>query len=357
MKLLVVGSGGREHALVRKFARAVGKEVNDFSQPGQVSQLPPNGLSFAQCLQAALELCRKTKSKLIISKLDRLSRNYLFVRKLADDAPDAVLFCAPGNPGTSRHATNVPIGATDISALARFASGESVGLTVVGPEQPLADGLADEFEAAGLPVFGPVAAAARIESSKAFSKELMDDCGVPTAAFRVFDDPGSARAFAAGIEPPIVIKASGLAGGKGAIICADHFEADEAIRDLMELETLGSAGARIVIEEFMRGEELSVFFVTDGKEAVPLAPARDHKRRYAGDLGPNTGGMGAFSPVRGGDMAMVERIKREIAEPVLAGMAERGFPYRGFLYAGVMLTGMAHGSSNSIAGWATPRHR
>lgn len=266
-------------------------------------------------------------------------REHAFVRKLADDAPDAVLFCAPGNPGTSRYATNIPIGASDIVALERFAREESVDLTVVGPEQPLAEGLADAFEAAGLPVFGPVAAAARLESSKAFSKQLMADCGVPTAAFRVFDEPASARTFAAGLEPPIVVKASGLAGGKGAIICENHDEAEAAIHELMEQERLGTAGARIVIEEFMEGDELSVFFLTDGTEAVPLAPARDHKRRFTGDRGPNTGGMGAFSPVSGGDPDMVDRIKREIAEPVLRGLVDRGTPYRGFLYAGVMLTG------------------
>jgi phosphoribosylamine--glycine ligase len=154
----------------------------------------------------------------------------------------------------------------------------------------------------------------------------------------VFRDATAARAFAASLTAPLVVKASGLAGGKGAIVCADHAAADRAIHELLETGTMGEAGAEIVIEEFMEGEELSVFFVTDGRSAVALAPARDHKRRFAGGQGPNTGGMGAFSPVPGADAALVERVRREIAEPVLAGLADRGAPYRGFLYAGLMLT-------------------
>ncbi len=265
-------------------------------------------------------------------------REHALVRKLAGDAPDATIYCAPGNPGTAQHGINVPILAGDVSGLVRFARAESIDLTVVGPEQPLAEGLADAFIASGLRVFGPIAAAARLEASKAFSKRLMEECGIPTAGFGVFDEPDAARAFAAGLDAPLVVKASGLAGGKGAVVCADHAEAESTISDLMERQTLGAAGAEVVIEEFMEGEELSVFFITDGAEAVALAPARDHKRRFPGDLGPNTGGMGAFSPVHGADDALLERIRREIAEPVLAGLAERGFPYRGFLYAGLMLT-------------------
>lgn len=265
-------------------------------------------------------------------------REHALIRKLAADAPDATIFCAPGNPGTAQHGINVPIGATDMSGLTRFARAEAVDLTVVGPEQPLADGLADAFIALGLPIFGPVAAAARLEASKSFSKRLMEECGIPTARFRVFDDPDEARAFAAELEPPLVVKASGLAGGKGAVVCADHSEADSTIHDLMERATLGTAGAEVVIEEFMTGDELSLFFITDGVEAAALAPARDHKRRFPGDLGPNTGGMGAYSPVHGTNDALIERVLGEIVEPVLAGLAERGSPYRGFLYAGLMLT-------------------
>lgn len=265
-------------------------------------------------------------------------REHALVRKLAEDAPHATVYCAPGNPGTARHGRNVPVGAGDIDLLARFARDVEIDLTLVGPEQPLADGLADAFAAVDLPIFGPTAAAARIEASKAFAKQLMRDCGVATANFRVFREADAARAFAAELEPPIVVKASGLAGGKGALICEDHGQAGTAIYDLMEEARFGAAGEEVVIEEFMRGEELSVFFVTDGENAVPLAPARDHKRRFAGGVGPNTGGMGAFAPVPGADAELVDRVRREIAEPVLAGMADRGAPYRGFLYAGLMLT-------------------
>lgn len=265
-------------------------------------------------------------------------REHAFVRKLASDAPGATLLCAPGNPGTAQYARNVPISATDVRRLVRLARDEEVGLTVVGPEQPLAEGLADAFGAERLPIFGPTASAARIEASKAFAKQLMADCGVPTAAFRVFRDADAARAFAAELDPPIVVKASGLAGGKGALICPDHAAAGTAIHELLEAEVFGEAGAEIVIEEFMHGSELSVFFVTDGASAVPLAPARDHKRRFEGGKGPNTGGMGAFAPVPGADDDLIDRIRREIAEPVLMGLAERGAPYRGFLYAGLMLT-------------------
>ncbi|HSM09781.1 MAG TPA: phosphoribosylamine--glycine ligase [Gemmatimonadota bacterium] len=265
-------------------------------------------------------------------------REHALVRKLAEDAPEATVLCAPGNPGTARHGRNVPVGTADHGILVRLARNEGVDLTVVGPEQPLADGLVDAFEAEGLAIFGPSAAAARIEASKAFAKRLMEECGVPTAGFCVFRDPDEARAFAAELEPPIVVKASGLAGGKGAIICADHGEAGSAIYGLMVEGAFGEAGEEVVIEEFMRGEELSVFFITDGRTAVPLAPARDHKRRFEGGEGPNTGGMGAFAPVPGVDAALIDRVRREIAEPVLAGLAERGAAYRGFLYAGLMLT-------------------
>ncbi len=265
-------------------------------------------------------------------------REHALVRKLAEDAPHATVYCAPGNPGTARHGRNVPVGTADADLLVRLARDLEVDLTVVGPERPLADGLADAFEAEALPIFGPTAAAARIEASKAFAKQLMRYCGVATADFRVFREADAARAFAAELEPPIVVKASGLAGGKGALICEDHGEAGTAIYDLMEESRFGAAGEEVVIEEFMRGEELSVFFITDGEAAVPLAPARDHKRRFAGGRGPNTGGMGAFAPVPDVNAELIDRVRREIAEPVLAGLTDRGAPYRGFLYAGLMLT-------------------
>ncbi len=252
--------------------------------------------------------------------------------------PGARLLIAPGNPGTARLGRNVPVAADDVDGLVELARNEKVGLTIVGPEAPLAAGIGDAFAAEGLPLFGPTAAAARIESSKAFSKQLMFDEGVPTAGFEVFTDPDEAIGHVRSGSGPVVVKASGLAAGKGAIVCADRSEAERAVRDVMIDRKFGAAGDELVVEEFMEGEELSVFFLSDGETAVPLVPSRDHKRLLEGDLGPNTGGMGAYSPVRGADDDLIARIRVEVAEPVLAGLAARGCPYRGFLYAGLMLT-------------------
>jgi phosphoribosylamine---glycine ligase len=265
-------------------------------------------------------------------------REHALAAKIARDAPGADILVAPGNPGTAALARNVPVSAEDIAGLVALARTERVDLTVVGPELPLAAGLGDAFAAEGLPLFGPDAAAARIESSKAFAKRLMREEGVPTAGFEVFADPGGAIAHVRAGEGPLVVKASGLAAGKGAIVCADREEAERALRELMVERRFGDAADEVVVEEFMEGEELSVFYLTDGREAVALLPSRDHKRRFEGDRGPNTGGMGAYSPVGIADPALLERVRREIVEPVLAGMAARDCPYRGFLYAGLMLT-------------------
>lgn len=289
------------------------------------------------CLLAGLgRLLHRVAMKILL--VGAGGREHALARKIAEDDPTSTLWCAPGNPGTGLHATNVPIPASDVPGLLRFAREEAADLTVVGPEQPLAEGLADAFAGAGLAVFGPTAAAAQIEASKAFAKVLMRDEGVPTAAFSVFREVAPARRFAAGLDPPVVVKASGLAGGKGAIICDTHADAERVIVELLEDATLGEAGAEIVIEEFMRGPELSVFFLADGHSAVPFASARDHKRRFEGDRGPNTGGMGAFSPVPEATPELIDRVRRDIAEPVLASLAARGTPYRGILYAGLMLT-------------------
>jgi phosphoribosylamine--glycine ligase len=266
-------------------------------------------------------------------------REHAMAVSIRNDAPDADLFIAPGNPGTADVGTNVPIRADDVSALTRFAGDRQIGLTIVGPEAPLAAGLGDAFSDRQLPLFGPSASAARIESSKAFAKRLMAEEGVPTAGFEVFTDADRALEYVTTGRGPLVVKASGLAAGKGAIVCADRDEAEIAVREIMVERKFGPAGDLLVVEEFMEGEELSVFFVTDGETAVPLVPSRDHKRLMEGDHGPNTGGMGAYAPVSGADAALVDRIRREVAEPVLAGMARRGHPYRGFLYAGLMLTG------------------
>ncbi|MDT8436844.1 MAG: phosphoribosylamine--glycine ligase [Gemmatimonadota bacterium] len=265
-------------------------------------------------------------------------REHALAAKIRLDAPDTELLVAPGNPGTAAVGRNVPVAADDIAGLVGLARSAGVGLTIVGPEAPLAAGIADAFAAEGLPLFGPSAAAARIESSKAFAKTLMRDEGVPTAAFEVFRAPEPALARVRAGNPPFVVKASGLAGGKGAFVCPDRAKAERVIRALMVERTLGNAADEILLEEYLEGEELSVFFLTDGETAVPLVPSRDHKRRFEKDEGPNTGGMGAFAPVPGAGPDLVDRIRREVAEPVLAGLAARGCPYRGFLYAGLMLT-------------------
>ena len=265
-------------------------------------------------------------------------REHALAAKLHADAPDAELYAAPGNPGAGAVATRVPLEAGDLEGLADFAEEGAVDLTVVGPEAPLAAGLADRFEARGLPVFGPRRDAARIEASKAFAKRLMRERGVPTADFRTFEDPDAARSWIARRGAPIVVKASGLAAGKGALVCASVEEAEEAVEELMVRRRFGEAGDRVVIEEFLEGRELSVFFLTDGERAVPLLPSRDHKRAHEGGRGPNTGGMGAYAPVGDATPELVDEVRRTIARPVLEALAEAGSPYRGFLYAGLMLT-------------------
>lgn len=269
-------------------------------------------------------------------------REHALVDKLHGDAPDATLFAAPGNPGIAELAETVPIGAGELEKLAGFAEAERIDLTVVGPEGPLAGGIAELFEHRGLPLFGPSAAAARIEASKAFAKKLMRERGVPTAEFEVFTDPDEARDYLRAGEGPIVVKASGLAAGKGALVCEDRREAAEAVEDLMVAGRFGDAGRTVVIEERMEGAELSVFFLTDGEVAAPLVTSRDYKRVDEGDRGPNTGGMGAYAPagIPGGSSreALVHEVEASIARPVLEGLAERGEPYRGFLYVGLMAT-------------------
>ena len=265
-------------------------------------------------------------------------REHAIAAKLRRDDPTGSIWVAPGNPGTDGPGRNVQLSVSDLGGLAEFASEKAVDLTVVGPEQPLAEGIAEVFAARGLPLFGPSADAARLESSKSFSKKLMRDCGVPTAGFEIFTDYDRAAGYVSGLEPPIVVKASGLAAGKGAIVAESVDEALEALRQMLVEDRFGESGREVVIEDFMPGEELSVFFLSDGENAVPLVSSRDHKRRFEGDAGPNTGGMGAYAPVVDGTPELIERVRREVAIPVLQGMAERGHPYRGFLYAGLMLT-------------------
>ncbi len=265
-------------------------------------------------------------------------REHALAWKLAQSPRVSALYAAPGNPGIARHATCVPIKADRIDALAAFAERERVDLTVVGPEAPLVAGIVDLFESRGLAIFGPSRAAAAIEGSKAFAKALMAKHGIPTARFRTFGEPAAARGYCRTIGAPLVVKADGLAAGKGAIVCATLAEADEAIALCLERRAFGAAGATVVVEEFMRGEEASFFALSSGAEAIPLGVAQDHKRVYDGDQGPNTGGMGAYSPAPIVDEPTAALVMERIIRPTIGALAAEGRPYRGLLYAGLMLT-------------------
>jgi phosphoribosylamine--glycine ligase len=249
------------------------------------------------------------------------------------------LFCAPGNPGINQIAEPVAIAPTDIAALAEFARSKAVDLTVVGPEDPLAGGIVDEFTRVGLKIFGPTAAASQLETSKSFAKNVMREAAVPTADFATFDDAESARQYVTGRKCPLVVKADGLALGKGVVICNDTQTALDAIAAAMERQRFGAAGSRVVIEEFLTGEELSFFALCDGENAAALGAAQDHKTIFDDDRGPNTGGMGAYSPVPQFSPALEERIMREVVRPTLAAMKSRGTFYRGVLFVGLMIDG------------------
>jgi phosphoribosylamine--glycine ligase len=247
------------------------------------------------------------------------------------------LFIAPGNPGTAQHGSNVVLDVADHRAVIDFCRVMGIGFVVVGPEAPLVAGLVDDLTAAGIKAFGPSRAAARLEGSKAFTKDLCAEFGIPTAAYRRFTDAGAAKAYVRGCGVPIVVKADGLAAGKGVVVAATFEEAEAAI-DLMIGGGLGAAGAEVVIEAFLDGEEASFFALCDGATAIPFGTAQDHKRAFDGDRGPNTGGMGAYSPASALTPELQDRAMREIIGPTLAGMKARGAPYRGILYAGLMLT-------------------
>jgi phosphoribosylamine--glycine ligase len=275
MKVLVIGSGGREHALVWK-----------------INQSP-----------------RVTK-----------------------------IYCAPGNAGIAELAELIAIRPEQIEQLAAFAAREKIDLTVVGPELPLTLGIADFFESRGLRMFGPSKAAAQLEGSKAFAKEILRVNRIPTASFGTFTDAASARAYLAAQKPPYVVKADGLAAGKGVLICSSRSEAEIAIDDILVHKNFGPAGERLVIEEFLKGEEASFMVLTDGEHVLPLASSQDHKRVFDDDQGPNTGGMGAYSPAPAVNEAIHERILREILAPLLAGLKKKSIRYRGVIYVGLMIT-------------------
>jgi phosphoribosylamine--glycine ligase len=264
-------------------------------------------------------------------------REHALVWKIAQSPRVTKLYCAPGNPGIASLAECLPIAADDIPALRDAAKAHRVDLTVVGPEAPLAAGIADEFRQDKLLIFGPHKAAARIESSKAFSKELMVRLRIPTAEARTFTAVAPALEYLERRDAPIVVKADGLAQGKGVVVAASRDEAREAVRAMLEGKAFGEAGARVVIEEFLDGEELTVMAFTDGKAVVPLAPAQDHKRVGDGDTGPNTGGMGAYAPAPIGARDLVDRVQRTILEPIVEGLSRLGSPFHGVLYAGLML--------------------
>ena len=275
MRILVVGSGGREHALCWKIA--------------------------------ASPLCDK-------------------------------LYCAPGNAGIAEEAECVAIGAEDVDALVEFARRESIDFVVVGPEGPLVKGLADRLEAAGIATFGPSAKAAELEGSKGFMKDLAAKYGIPSARYSRFTEAAPAKAFARQLTPPVVIKADGLASGKGVVICASQAEAEAEIDAMLNARKFGAASAEIVVEEFLAGEELSFFALVDGAHALPLVSAQDHKRVGDGDTGLNTGGMGAYSPAPVATKAVEAAIMERIIRPTVAGMAAEGRPFKGVLFAGVMVT-------------------
>ncbi|HEX9447080.1 MAG TPA: phosphoribosylamine--glycine ligase [Dongiaceae bacterium] len=275
MRILVVGSGGREHALCWKIA--------------------------------ASPLC------------------------------DA-LFCAPGNAGIAAEATCLPVKAEDIAGLVALAQTEQIDFVVVGPEAPLVAGLVDQLEEHGIPTFGPTAKAAEIEGSKGYMKDLCAKYNIPTAAYRRTADPAIAKAFSRSLPSPVVVKADGLAAGKGVIICQNHDEADKAIDDILVGGQFGTAGAEVVIEEFLTGEELSFFALVDGMHALSLGSAQDHKRVGDGDTGPNTGGMGAYSPAPVATPALERDIMDLIVNPTVQGLAAEGRPFKGVLFAGIMAT-------------------
>ena len=267
-------------------------------------------------------------------------REHALVWKIRQSSMVQEIFCAPGNAGIAELADCVPIPPTDMESLARFAASKAVDLTVIGPEQPLTQGIVDRFERDGLRAFGPSKAAAQLEGSKVFAKRFMEKYNIPTAAFGAFGKAQEKEAikFIEECVPPIVIKADGLAAGKGVVICERQRDAVQTLESVLKKGAFGPAGDQVVIEEFLEGEEISVFALTDGTDYVVLPTAQDHKRILEGDRGKNTGGMGAYAPAPAGSAPTIRRIEQTVIKPTIDGMAEEARPYRGCLYIGLMLT-------------------
>lgn len=264
-------------------------------------------------------------------------REHAIVWKLAQDSCAPEIFCAPGNAGTQSLATNLPIGAEDVAGIVAWAREHRPDLTVVGPEAPLCAGVTDALEAEGLKVFGPSRAAAALEGSKAFSKDVMEAAGVPTARFRVYRDSAAAIAGLDAFSLPVVVKADGLAAGKGVVIAQTRAEAETALREMLDGGRFGAAGAEVVVEEFLEGEEASVFALCDGERVVLLPAAQDHKRVFDHDEGPNTGGMGAYTPAPIATPEVMAFTKERIVLPVLRELKRRGIVYKGVLFCGLMI--------------------
>ena len=266
-------------------------------------------------------------------------REHALVWKLAQSPRKPKIYCAPGNAGTLRQATNVPIEPTELDKLLRFARDEKIDLTIVGPEDPLAMGIVDLFEKSNFRIFGPNKEGAQLESSKVFAKNLMRDANIPTGEFKVFDHPGPAKTYIESREYPVVVKADGLAAGKGVIVCSTREEACSAVDRIMSREEFGrTAGRQIVIEKRLEGEELSVLAIVGGHTIVPLQPCQDHKPAFDGDKGPNTGGMGAYSPARLAKPDLLEQIDRDVLVPTVHALHKIDRKFNGILYAGLMLT-------------------
>lgn len=265
-------------------------------------------------------------------------REHALVWKLSKSPKVDKIYCAPGNGGIASEAACVPIDVLDFAGLIDFAKKNNVELTIVGPEVPLTEGIVDAFEREGLAIFGPSKMAAELEGSKAFAKDFMKKYNIPTAEYRTFVNSHEAREYVRNLGAPCVVKADGLAAGKGVIVAMTEEEAIQSINEIMEDKKFGDAGRQVVIEEFLQGEEVSMLALADGNTVVPMLPAQDHKRIYDNDQGPNTGGMGAYAPAPICDASMLKWLQENILQPTVDGMKREGRPFKGVLYAGLMIT-------------------